>query len=413
MINYKRFLLENGLRVLVHEDKSTPLVAMNLLYDVGSRDEDPSVTGLAHLFEHLMFGGSKNIPDYDTPLQLVGGENNAFTNNDITNYYLTIPSENIETGFWLESDRMLELDFSQKNLDTQKNVVTEEFNQRYLNQPYGDAILKLRPLAFTVHPYRWPTIGMDISHVQNASLEQIKSFFFSHYAPNNAILALTGNINYDLAHRLSEKWFGPIENRIIQERNLPEEPLQTVERNLTIEKDVPSDSLYKVWHIGPRKSQDFYTIDLITDLLAGGESGRLHTKLVREKKMFSEINAYMTADIDPGLMIVQGKLMKGIDIRYAGEAVNEVINGLLHENGISEEMEKVKNKFESSTVFSNTSILNKAANLSFFELLGNAEQINTEVDAYRNVNYKMVTDAIKQYFIPSNCSTINYISTRK
>jgi predicted Zn-dependent peptidase len=413
MINYKRFLLENGLRVLVHEDKSTPLVAMNLLYDVGSRDEDPSATGLAHLFEHLMFGGSKNIPDYDTPLQLVGGENNAFTNNDITNYYLTIPSENIETGFWLESDRMLELDFSQKNLDTQKNVVTEEFNQRYLNQPYGDAILKLRPLAFTVHPYRWPTIGMDISHVQNADLEQIKRFFFSHYAPNNAILALTGNINYDLAQRLTDKWFGPIEKRIVKTRDLPQEPAQFSERNLTIEKDVPSDALYKVWHIGPRKSKDFYTIDLITDLLAGGESGRLHTKLVREKKLFSEINAYMTADIDPGLMIVQGKLMNGIDINLAGEAVNEVINGLLQKNGISEEMEKVKNKFESSTVFSNTSILNKAANLSFFELLGNPEQINTEVDSYRHVSYNMVTDAINQYFIPSNCSTIKYISTRK
>lgn len=413
MINYKRFQLENGLRVLVHEDKSTPLVAMNLLYDVGSRDEDPSATGLAHLFEHLMFGGSKNIPDYDTPLQLVGGENNAFTNNDITNYYLTIPSENIETGFWLESDRMLELDFSQKNLDTQKNVVTEEFNQRYLNQPYGDAILKLRPLAFTVHPYRWPTIGMDIAHVRNADLEQIKSFFFSHYAPNNAILALTGNINYDLAHRLTEKWFGPIESRVVQTRNLTQEPLQSVERNLTIEKDVPSDALYKVWHIGQRKSEDFYTIDLITDLLAGGESGRLHTKLVREKKLFSEINAYMTADIDPGLMIVQGKLMKGIDIEFAGAAVSEVINGLLQKNGISDEIEKVKNKFESSTVFSNTSILNKAANLSFFELLGNPEQINSEVEAYRNVNYNMVTEAINQYFIPSNCSTIKYISTRK
>jgi predicted Zn-dependent peptidase len=386
---------------------------MNLLYDVGSRDEDPSLTGLAHLFEHLMFGGSINIPDYDTPLQLVGGENNAFTNNDITNYYLTIPSENIETGFWLESDRMLELDFSQKNLDTQKNVVTEEFNQRYLNQPYGDAILKLRPLAFKVHPYRWPTIGIDISHIQNAGLDQIKSFFFSHYAPNNAILALTGNIDFDLAYRLTEKWFGPIESRIIKPRNLPEEPVQTAERVLTIEKDVPSDALYKVWHIGPRTSKDFYTIDLITDLLAGGESGRLHTKLVREKKLFSEINAYMTADIDPGLMIVQGKLMKGIDIRLAGESVNEVINGLLHKNGIGEEMEKVKNKFESSTVFSNTSILNKAANLSFCELLGNPELINTEVDAYRNVDYNMVTDAIKQYFIPSNCSTINYISTRK
>jgi predicted Zn-dependent peptidase len=413
MINYKRFTLENGLRVLVHEDKSTPLVAMNILYEVGSRDEDPAMTGLAHLFEHLMFGGSVNIPDFDTPLQLVGGENNAFTNNDITNYYLTIPSENIETGFWLESDRMLELDFSPKNLDTQKNVVTEEFNQRYINQPYGDAILKLRPLAYKVHPYRWPTIGMDMSHIRNTNLEQVKSFFFSHYAPNNAILALTGNIGYDLAYELTQKWFGPIEKRSVKPRNLPVEPEQTEERMLTIERDVPSDAIYKVWHIGPRKNEDFYTLDLVTDLLAGGESGRLHTKLVREKKLFSEINAYLTADIDPGLIIVQGKLMKGINIQHANESINEVIIGLISENGITDEMEKVKNKFESSNVFSNTSILNKAANLSFCELLGNPGLINSEVEIYRNVTQGMVAEAIKRYLIFSNCSTINYISTRK
>ena len=413
MINYKRFLLENGLRVLVHEDKSTPLIAMNILYDVGSRDENPSMTGFAHLFEHLMFGGSVNAPDFDTPLQLVGGENNAFTNNDITNYYLTIPSENIETGFWLESDRMLELDFSQKNLDNQKNVVIEEFNQRYLNQPYGDAILKLRPLAYKVHPYRWPTIGMDMAHIKNTDLEQVKRFFFSHYAPNNAILALTGNIEYDLAFKLSQKWFGTIEKRVIPVRNLPSEPEQTQERTLSIERDVPSTALYKVWHIGPRKSKDFYTLDLITDLLAGGESGRLHTKLVREKKLFSEINAYLTADIDPGLIIVQGKLMKGVDIQLAEKSVNEVINGLLSRNDIKDEMEKVRNKFESSTVFSNTSILNKAANLSFFELLGDPGLINNEVHSYRNVSHESVIDAIKRYFIPSNCCTIKYISTRK
>jgi len=413
MIDYKRFSLENGLRVLVHEDRSTPLVAMNILYDVGSRDEDPTMTGLAHLFEHLMFGGSRNIPDYDTPLQLVGGENNAFTNNDITNYYLTIPSENIETGFWLESDRMLELDFSQKNLDTQKSVVTQEFNQRYLNQPYGDALLKLRPLAYKVHPYRWPTIGMDMKHILDTDLGQIRKFFFSHYAPNNAILALTGNIDYDHAFRLSQKWFGPIEKRSIQTRNLPAEPEQTEGRILTIESDVPSTALYKVWHIGGRKSNDFYTLDLITDLLAGGESGRLYTKLVREEKLFSEINAYLTADIDPGLIIVQGKLMKGVDVHFADTAVNKVINSLLIGKGINEEMEKVKNKFESSTVFSNTSILNKAANLSMFELLGNPGLINNEVDAYRNITYDMITECVKRYFNPSNCSTINYISTRK
>jgi zinc protease len=413
MIKYRRFSLDNGLRVLVHEDKSTPLVALNILYDVGSRDEDPEITGLAHLFEHLMFGGSVNIPEYDMPLQLVGGENNAFTNNDITNYYLSIPSDNIETGFWLESDRMLELDFSRKNLDTQRKVVIEEFNQRYLNQPYGDAILKLRPLAYKVHPYRWPAIGMDISHIEKVDLEQIKKFFYSHYAPNNAIIALTGNITYSKAYELSQKWFGPIERRKLQLRNLPQEPVQTEERKLVVERDVPSSAIYKVWHIGHRKSGDFFTLDLITDLLAGGESGRLYTSLVRDKKLFSEINAYITSDIDPGLIIVHGKLMKDIEIDAADETINEVINGLTNGTDPGEEMEKVKNKFESSTVFSNTNILNKAINLSFYELLGDPELINNEVDEYRNVTRKMVEDVSRKYLIPSNCSTLYYKSTRK
>jgi predicted Zn-dependent peptidase len=413
MIKYRRFSLDNGLKVLVHEDRSTPLVAMNILYDVGSRDEEPEMTGLAHLFEHLMFGGSVNVPDYDNPLQMVGGENNAFTNNDITNYYLTIPAENIETGFWLESDRMLELDFSQKNLDTQRKVVIEEFNQRYLNQPYGDAILKLRPLAYKVHPYRWPAIGMDISHIEKAGLDQIKNFFFSHYAPNNAILTLSGNIQFETALELTKKWFGPIENRKLQSRNLHAEPVQNEERRLIVEKDVPSNALYKVWHIGHRKSSDFYTLDLITDLLAGGESGRLYTKLVREKKLFSEINAYITSDIDPGLIIVQGKLMKDIDIQQADEAVTEVIDSLKNGTDITEEMYKVKNKFESSTVFSNCNILNKAINLSFCELLGDPEMINKEVDEYRKVSREMVEVATARYLIPSNSSTLYYKSTRK
>jgi zinc protease len=412
MIKFDRFTLENGLRVLVHEDRSTPLVAMNLLYDVGSRDEDPSMTGLAHLFEHLMFGGSVNIPEFDTPLQLVGGENNAFTNNDITNYYITVPSENIETAFWLESDRMLELDFSQKNLDTQRNVVIEEFNQRYLNQPYGDAILKIRPLAYKVHPYRWPTIGMDISHIEKTNIDQIREFFFSHYAPNNAILTLTGSISAGHALSLAEKWFGPIGKRSIKQRSLPSEPLQLEARFLTISKDVPSDALYKVWHISDRKSPDFYTLDLVTDLLAGGESGRLYTKLVRERKLFSEINAYISSDIDPGLLIVNGKLMKGVDLKTAEEGVNEVIAGLSEKNGIEEEMEKVKNKFEASTVFQNTSILNKAINLAFCELLGNPDLINNESESYRKVTMNMVFDSVKKYFTPENSSTLYYRSTK-
>lgn len=413
MINYNQFTLDNGLRVLVHEDKSTPLVAMNILYDVGSRDEDPEYTGLAHLFEHLMFGGTANIPEFDRPLQMVGGENNAFTNNDITNYYLTIPSANIETGFWLESDRMQELNFAQKSLDTQKNVVIQEFNQRYLNQPYGDALLNLRPLAYKVHPYRWPTIGMDISHIEKADIKLIKSFFYSHYAPNNAIMVLSGNINFNNALALSQKWFGPVERRTISPRNLPAEPPQTEERILTIEKDVPANAIYKVWHTGPRNGPDHFTLDLITDLLAGGESGRLYTKLVRERKMFSEINAYITSDIDPGLIIVQGKLMKGIKSETAEKAINEVIEELESNNDLNEEMEKVKNKFESSSVFSNTSILNKAVSLAYYELMGNAELVNKEVDLYRKVSQEMITTAIRKYFIPSNCSTLHYKSTRK
>jgi predicted Zn-dependent peptidase len=344
---------------------------------------------------------------------MVGGENNAFTNSDITNYYLTVPAVNIETGFWLESDRMNKLDFSQKNLDNQKSVVIEEFKQRYLNQPYGDAILKLRPMAYKVHPYRWSTIGMDVSHIEKTNLEDIKKFFYSHYAPNNAILTLTGNIDYNKARQLTEKWFGPIEKRKLKPRLIPEEPLQTEERSLTIKKAVPATSVYKVWHIGGRKSDDFNTLDLITDLLAGGESGRLYTKLVREKKLFTEINAYITSDIDPGLIFIQGKLMKGTGIDEAEEGINEVLKSIISNDGIDEELEKVKNKFEASTVFSNSNILHKATNLAFFELLGDAGLINNEVESYRKVTREMVNVAMEKYFIQSNCSTLYYKSNKK
>lgn len=412
MIRFSRFTLENGLRVLVHEDRSTPLVALNILYNVGSKDEDPEMTGFAHLFEHLMFGGSVNIPDYDTPLQMAGGENNAFTNNDITNYYLTLPAGNIETGLWLESDRMLGLDFSRKNLDTQKSVVIEEYNQRYLNQPYGDAILNLRPLAYRVHPYRWPTIGMDISHIEKARLEKVREFFFSHYAPNNAILSMAGNISGKKAFELVKKWFGHIEKREIRKRELPAEPVQTEERKLTLDKDLPADAIYKAWHTVSRMDSDFYTLDLITDLLAGGESGRLNTKLVRELKMFSEINAFITSDIDPGLLIIQGKLMKDVNFADAEDALTEVTGSLANENGLTDEMEKVKNKFESSAVFSNTSILNKAYSLCSYELIGNAELINHEVEKYRSVDAGMVSKTALQYLNDANCSSLYYKSIR-
>ncbi len=413
MIKYSKFNLGNGLRVLVHEDRSTPLVAMNVLYDVGSRDEEPELTGLAHLFEHLMFGGTPLIPEFDKHLQLAGGENNAFTNSDITCYYITLPSANVETAFWLEADRMTGLDFSQKNLSIQKNVVVEEFNQRYLNQPYGDVMLLLKPLAYKVHPYRWPTIGIDPSHILETKLKTIKAFFYSHYAPNNAILSLTGNITPDRARSLSEKWFGSVEERKLKVRKLPDEPLQRESRVFTTEKDVPASAIYKAWHSCGRKDLDFYTLDLITDILAGGESGRLTTSLVRGRKLFSEINAYLSSDIDPGLIILHGKLMKGIEIERAEDAVNQVIHKLSVKMPSESEMQKVKNKFESACIYGNTSILNKALNLAFNELLGNPDLINEEVEMYRKVSREMVTEAARKYFDRDNCSTICYRSTRR
>jgi predicted Zn-dependent peptidase len=412
MIRFEKTCLPNGLKILVHEDRSTPLAAINILYDAGSKDEDPQLTGLAHLFEHLMFSGSVNIPVYDTPVQFAGGENNAFTNNDITNFYLTLPADNIETGFWLESDRMLGLDFSQKNLNIQKNVVIEEFKQRYLNQPYGDVMMRLRPLAYKVHPYRWSTIGMDISHIEKAELDNIKNFFYTHYAPNNAILSVTGNIKPDTVFRLAEKWFGPIEQRDIAQRMLTAEPAQDKERNLTVSKDVPANALYKAWHVGARTSDDFYALDLLTDILSGGESGRLNTVLVREKKLFSEINAYLSGEIDPGLLILHGKLMPGINFIQAEKAVIEILSDMKNNLVQSDEMDKVKNKFEASWLLSNTQILNKALNLAFYELIGKTDELNNEVDNYRNVTREMVLESSRKYLTRTNCSTIYYKSAK-
>jgi zinc protease len=413
MIDFKRHILDNGLKILVNEDFSTPLVAMNIIFDVGSRDENPAKTGMAHLFEHLMFGGSENIPDFDMPLQMAGAENNAFTNNDFTNYYLTIPANNLETGFWLESDRMLGLNFSREVLKIQKKVVIEEFNQRYLNQPYGDLMLLLRPLAYKVHPYQWPTIGKDTSHIERINMSSVKDFFYAHYAPNNAILSISGNIGYEEVLHLADKWFGPIKMSPKSDRKLPDEPAQKEERIIKVERDVPSDVLCKAWHVGPRVHKDFYTLDLLTDILAGGESGRLFSSLVRDKKLFSDINAYLTGEIDPGLLIVNGKLMDGISFEVAEKAIIEVLEDLKKVTIPEIEMEKVRNKFEASIVFSNTSVQNKAMNLGLYELLGDVNAINNEIEVYNNVNQDMVMRASVKYLSDKNCSTLHYKSLKR
>ena len=321
MILYEKFTLSNGLKVIVHEDNSTPMACMNILYDVGARDEDEDKTGFAHLFEHLMFGGSINIPNYDSPLQQVGGENNAFTNNDITNYYLSLPAENIETGFWLESDRMLSLAFSEKSLEVQRNVVVEEFKQRYLNQPYGDEWLLLRPLAYKKHPYRWATIGKEIKHIEDAVMDDVKGFFEKHYHPGNAILAVAGNVKVDQIKALAEKWFGPIPSKTKFPRQIEAEGVQLEARHLEVFKDVPSDSLTKVYHMCERTSDKYHAQDLISDVLGRGASSRLHTKLVKENQIFSNISAYITGSFDPGLLVIHGKLIHGVDIKLADDAV--------------------------------------------------------------------------------------------
>ncbi len=410
MIQFDRFTLENGLRVLVHEDKSTPMAVVNVLYDVGAKDESPEKTGFAHLFEHLMFGGSKNIPTYDEPLQVAGGENNAFTTNDLTNYYCQLPAENIETAFWLESDRMLSLAFSKKSLETQRKVVCEEFKEHYINKPYGDVWHKMRTLAYTTHPYKWMTIGASLQHVEDATLEDVKAFFFKHYTPCNAILAVAGNVDLEQIKSLAEKWFGPIPAGTKYNRDLPIEPAQKSPRHLEVKSNVPLDALYKCWHIYPRTDDRYYATDLISDILSGGGSSRLFQSLVKEKQLFSNLDCYHFGSTDAGLITIEGKLVKGVNIKDAESAVMEELKKI-SEEGISEaELEKVKNKAESAMAFEDMSIMNRASSIAMYELLGDANLINTELAKYKEVTAEQIKEQCRIIFDENNCSTMYYLA---
>lgn len=405
-----RHILGNGLRLVHSQDESTQMVALNILYNVGARDEHPEHTGFAHLFEHLMFGGSVNIPDYDTPLQLAGGENNAWTNNDITNYYLTVPYQNVETAFWLESDRMLSLDFNERSLEVQRGVVMEEFKQRCLNQPYGDVSHLLRPLAYQTHPYQWPTIGKDLSHIANATLEEVKDFFFRFYAPNNAIIAVTGHISFEEAVRLTEKWFGPIPRREVPVRNLPVEQEQTEERRLVVERNVPLDALFMAFHMCDHLHPDYYAYDILSDILSNGRSSRLNQRLVQEKQLFSTIDAYISGTVDAGLFHIAGKPAAGVSLETAEKAVWDELELLKQEFVGEQELEKVKNKFESTQIFGNINYLNVATNLAWFELLGRAEDMETEVKRYRSVAVEQLQQVAQTAFRKENGVVLYYKS---
>jgi zinc protease len=408
LINYSRFVLPNGLRVLIHEDDSTPMVAVNVLYNVGARDEAPEKTGFAHLFEHLMFGGSAHIPDFDDPIQNAGGENNAFTNNDVTNFYDVLPAQNIETALWLESDRMLSLNFDPQVLDVQRKVVVEEFKETCINQPYGDVWHHLSDMAYQVHPYRWPTIGKVPKHVEDATMEDVRSFYERFYSPNNAILAITGNIKTKKAKKLVEKWFGDIPPGDIPERRLPAEPPQMRLQQKILQANVPVDALYLAFHNTGRLDSDYYITDLLSDVLSNGPSSRLYRRLLKEQRLVTAIDCYITGSIDPGLFIIEAKPAEGYTLQQVEESIWKELDEIKANLVSQRELEKVKNKVESSLVFSESNILNQALNLCFFELLGDASQINEEVEHYRRITAEDLQRVARSMFTRENCSALYY-----
>ena len=408
MIEYSEFTLDNGLRVIVHEDPSVEIAVMNILYDVGSRDEEEERTGFAHLFEHLMFGGSVNIPSYDEMLQLAGGENNAFTSPDITNYYLTLPAGNIETGFWLESDRMLSLSFDTEVLEVQRKVVIEEFKQRYLNQPYGDVWLKLRPLAYQTHPYKWATIGKEISHIEDATMDDVRGFFNRFYAPDNAVLVVAGKVDEVQVRNLSKKWFGPIPSANVESRNIRREGIQESKNVLEVTGEVPSNAIYKVFHMSGRFDPVYHSDDLLSDILGRGKSSRLYNRLVKEERLFSNLNAYVMGSLDPGLLVISGRLSEDVGFDKAEAAIDGVINELRESGPADEELEKVKNQAESSLYFSGIDVLSRAMNLAFYSLSGNPGMINEEGDRIRSVSSEDIRSSANRVLDENNSSVLYY-----
>ena len=408
-----RHTLPNGLRIMHHEDPTTQMVAVNILYNVGARHEDPERTGYAHLLEHLMFEGSANIPDYDTHVQLAGGENNAWTNNDLTNYYIALPCTNVETAFWLESDRMMGLALTEESVGVQKGVVIEEFKQRHLNRPYGDIQHLIRDLAYKVHPYRWPTIGLCVEHIEQATLESVMDFYHRHYTPNNAILSVVGNISLDEVTRLAEKWFGPIPNRTEPSRELPSEPAQQRMRRKTVYRNVPADMLVMAFHMGNRRSAEYHVCDLITDLLSAGQSSRLIRHLVHDQRLFTSVDAYIQGSIDEGLLYIMGRLTEGTTLEQAEQAIWDELSALKRTPVDTEELNKVRNRSESERTFNNINYLNRAVNLALMELIGQDHDLNDELARYCAVSSDDIRQTARKLFTKKNCNVLYYKAKRK
>lgn len=408
MITFEKHTLANGLQVAANRDRCSKMAALNLLYKVGARNENPEQTGFAHLFEHLMFRGTRRIPNFDAPVQMACGENNAFTNNDYTDYYITLPTPNIETAFWLESDRMTGLSLSRRKLETEKRVVLEEFNQRYLNQPYGDMTKLLREMVYRVHPYRWCAIGRTPEHVAAATLEDAERFYRRYYRPSNAILSVSGDIEPEQVFAMAERWFGEIPDTPAHHDPLPAEPMQTSARRLEVDRDVPATAITIAFPMGGRLSRDYYLLDLISDLLSGGESARLYDSLIRRSRLFSAINAYITGDIDPGMFIITGQIMEGVSEQQAEEALWEELRQLQEVAVGGYELEKVKNKFEAGVMFGELNVMNKAMNIGYYLMLGHPDLINSETDIFRSINAYDIIRESRRIFRPELSSTLIY-----
>ena len=406
-LSYETFTLSNGLKVVVHEDKSLPKVVVNILYRVGSKDEEESLTGFAHLFEHLMFEGSKHIPHYDKELQRVGGDNNAFTSADITNYYLSMPSNQLETAFWLESDRMLALDISQEKLAIQQSVVIEEYKQRYLNQPYGDAYLHLLPLHFEKHPYRWATIGKSIEHVAQASLKDVEQFFYGFYAPNNAVMVVAGDVRRAEVERLAEKWFGNIPERPLKKNSLPAEPLQSEAKRKEVTGNVPFPAVYKMFHIPAYGERDYFTLDLISDLLSNGKGAWLYEDLIKKHKVATSVSAFVWGHLDPGAFSINGYVSENASTEEYESQLRNCLDRLAHLP--EQELTRVKNKVEASFILQKTQLLEKAMAFAYSDAAGDLSLVNKVPEIYRSITVEDIYRVTQHYLQEKNCSTLLYI----
>lgn len=419
MISYSTFTLSNGLRAVHNYDPSTAMVAVNILYNVGSRDETPELTGLAHLFEHLMFGGSVNIPDFDAELERAGGTSNAWTNNDFTNFYDVAPAANFETLLWLESDRMLSLSFSPRSLEVQKSVVIEEFKQTHLNRPFGDVAHRLRSLLYTCHPYRYPTIGKEIGHIERVTPDDIKHFFYSHYVPNNAVIAISGNVTPERAREGLERWFGPIPSRDIAPRLYQPEPPVESPRTLTVTGRVPHPLVVVAYPMAGYGEPGYIEADLLTDILASGRSSRFYRHLLMSDPLFAEADASIAGSEEPGFIMLKGSLTDASPeaVSHAVDSLDGYARALASPVGESNgdfggpltdrELERAFNRFDSNHRFSMLSYLSRAQELAMAEMHG--EDINARVATYRAVTKERIVSTADTILNPSRSCTLVYL----